>query len=250
MIDQGISVKVFELIKTFNQGKVIALDRINLNFSSGMLHGIIGPAGAGKTTLLRTLLNLMKIDSGKIEYYLNKKLVTFKDVMSKIAYMPQQQSLYADLTIKEHLKFFANLYGIDKETYQQKTKELLAVTRLGDFLNRPAKKLSGGMYKKLGLMCTLLRAPNLILLDEPTNGVDPISRREFWEILNDAIKQNITVIMTTAYMDEAERCTKVHLMEEGKLIGHGEPVKLLETEQVTNFDDFFIKRSTKPKSKT
>ena len=157
--------------------------------------------------------------------------------------MPQQQSLYADLSIEEHMMFFANLYGIDNKEYEKLSEHLYKITRLGKFKDRPAGKLSGGMYKKLGLMCTLLRSPKIILLDEPTNGVDPISRREFWEILHDTAGNNVLIIMTTAYMDEVERCGCVHLMEKGELLDSGEPQQLLAKEGVENFDQFFIKRA-------
>lgn len=239
----GISVKTDGIRRTFDNGKVLALDGVSLEFSAGSLHGIIGPAGAGKTTLIRIMLSLMEKDAGQVSYFDNGTPVEFSMVMPTAAYMPEQQSLYADLSIREHLRFFASMYGINKETYTSKTTELLDMTRLGKFLDRPAGKLSGGMYKKLGLMCALLRSPRIIFLDEPTNGVDPISRREFWEILNDAAKNNITVVMTTAYMDEAERCEHVHLMENGHVIDCGEPRTLLETEGVDSFDEFFIKRS-------
>lgn len=222
----------------------MALDDVSLDFEAGILHGVIGPAGAGKTTLIRLMLSLMKKDSGAILYFLNGTHVNFSKIMPSAAYMPEQHSLYADLSVREHLRFFASMYGIDKNTYTERSHKLLEVTRLGKFLDRPAGKLSGGMYKKLGIMCALLRSPQIIFLDEPTNGVDPISRREFWDILNDASKNNITVIMATAYMDEAERCEHVHLLENGKLIASGEPQALLTSESVNNFDEFFVKRAS------
>ncbi len=221
---------------------VIALDDVSMRFETGKLYGIIGPAGAGKTTLFRLILKLMKPNAGQIIYQLNNQFVSFKQMADRLAYMPQTQSLYADLSIEEHLKFFRDLYSIEPKVYQQKKEELLALTRLGQFLDRPAGKLSGGMYKKLGLMCALLRSPQVMLLDEPTNGVDPISRREFWEMLHTAVEQGILVIMTTAYMDEAERCGEVILMENGHVLGSGEPAALLKTEKVSNFDEFFLKR--------
>ena len=158
--------------------------------------------------------------------------------------MPQQQSLYADLSVEEHMKFFASLYGIDKKDYLSISENLYEITRLGKFKDRPAGKLSGGMYKKLGLMCTLLRSPKIILLDEPTNGVDPISRREFWDILNETAGKKVLIVMTTAYMDEVERCGCVHLMEKGILLGAGEPLHLLKSEGAENFDRFFINRAS------
>ncbi len=238
-----LAVTIQDLNKSFNQGEVLALNQVSLEFAGGMLHGIIGPAGAGKTTLLRLILQLLQPDSGSIRYLRDNQPIAYSQVSADIAYMPEQQSLYADLSIREHLEFFASMYSIDATTYQQKTVELLEMTRLDRFLDRPAGQLSGGMYKKLGLMCALLRSPRMILLDEPTNGVDPISRREFWNILNQAVQQQITVIMTTAYMDEAERCEQVHLMEEGVVIGTGEPTQLLEAAQVENFDLYFVQRA-------
>ena len=156
--------------------------------------------------------------------------------------MPQSQSLYADLSVDEHLDFFRRLYGIQDDEYKKKRTELLHMARLDKFLNRTAGNLSGGMYKKLGLICALLRSPRVMLLDEPTNGVDPISRREFWDLLHNAQQQGILVIMTTAYMDEAERCSSVVLMERGRVLGTGEPRELLRTSRSANFDEYFLKR--------
>lgn len=241
MNNTSTSIEIKNLTKTF--GSIKALDNISLHFSENIIHGIVGPAGAGKTTLLRIMLKLLKADSGSVTYLLNGNEIAFSDIRTDIAYMPQQQSLYADLSIEEHMIFFANLYGISNEEYAKLSEHLYQITRLGKFKDRPAGKLSGGMYKKLGLMCTLLRSPKIILLDEPTNGVDPISRREFWEILNDTAGNNVLIIMTTAYMDEVERCGCVHLMEKGELLDSGEPQQLLAKEGVENFDQFFIKRA-------
>jgi ABC-2 type transport system ATP-binding protein len=233
-------IKITCLGKSF--GNIQALNSVSLTFADGVLHGIIGPAGAGKTTLLRLMLSLLEKNSGEIKYFLDGKQIPFSEIRNDIAYMPQRQSLYADLSVEEHMEFFASMYGVDGKTYKSLLERLYAITRLEKFKDRPAGKLSGGMYKKLGLMCALLRSPRIILLDEPTNGVDPISRREFWTILNDAAVSNVLVIMTTAYMDEAERCGCVHLMEDGRVIAEGEPQLLLSNDAVENFDQFFIKR--------
>jgi ABC-2 type transport system ATP-binding protein len=158
--------------------------------------------------------------------------------------MPETQSLYNDLSVEEHMIFFKNMYEISDEEYEKKSKELLALTRLDKFKSRPAGKLSGGMYKKLGLICALLRSPKVILLDEPTNGVDPISRREFWELLYNLVQnEKITVLMATAYMDEAEQCTQVHLLEKGRVLAEGEPRALMEQFVVKNFDELFLKHA-------
>ena len=207
------------------------------------MHGLIGPEGAGKTTLLRILLGLLRPDQGRITYRDHEQAIQFEELRPSIAYMPQQQSLYPDLSVAEHLDFFRALYQIPHDIYQSRRAELLHITRLDKFEDRPAGKLSGGMYKKLGLMCALLRSPQVMLLDEPTNGVDPISRREFWDLLYRLADQKILIIITTAYMDEAERCARAHLIEAGRVIGEGEPRQLLLHEEVESFDALFIKRA-------
>jgi ABC-2 type transport system ATP-binding protein len=236
-----ISISVQGIIKVF--GKNPALDGITLSFSSGLMHGVIGPEGAGKTTLMRIILGLMKPSAGAVEFLRNGAAVDFEEVRPGFAYMPQTQSLYPDLSVNEHLDFFKELYGIPDDQYRQKREELLQITRLGEFVERPAGQLSGGMYKKLGLMCALLRSPAVMLLDEPTTGVDPISRRELWELLYRLLDQKILILVTTSYMDEAERCGRVHLLERGTLVASGEPRELLAKEGVKNFDELFLRRS-------
>lgn len=240
---EPISIHVQGVSKQFGNQK--ALSNLSIDFAAGVMHGLIGPEGAGKTTLMRILVDLLTPNSGKIEFKKNNTVVNFKDLRPHIAYMPQSQSLYPDLSIKEHLEFFRDLYGISKDVYTKLSTELLEITRLKPFLERPAGKLSGGMYKKLGLICALLRSPQVILLDEPTNGVDPISRREFWDLLYKLSDQKILIIVTTAYMDEAERCKEVHLIDHGQLLASGQPKALLKTENVKNFDELFIKGELK-----
>jgi len=234
-----ISIKVEHIKKKF--GPTIALNDVSLNFEAQKMHGIIGPEGAGKTTLMRIMLGLLKANEGKVQFFQNNQVLNFETLRSRITYMPQQQSLYPDLSIDEHLQFFAELYQIDPHTFAERRKELLEITRLKPFVDRSAGELSGGMYKKLGLMCALLRSPEILLLDEPTNGVDPISRREFWDLLYRLLDQNLLIIVTTAYMDEAERCSKVHLLEAGHLIAEGEPRELMMHEGVSSFDELFVK---------
>ena len=238
---QPISISVQGVQKNF--GPVEALKKINLEFVEGKMHGVIGPEGAGKTTLMRIILGLLKPVHGKVEFKKGGKIVEYEEVRPHLAYMPSSQSLYADLSIDEHLSFFKELYGIDNEDFEKRRENLLHITRLKKFVDRPAGKLSGGMYKKLGLMCALLRKPHAMLLDEPTNGVDPISRREFWELLYGLLDQKILILVTTAYMDEAERCSQVHLMEDGKLITSGSPIELLDAHGVKTFDELFLKHN-------
>lgn len=239
MIEQ-IDIHINNISKNFRA--IRALDDVSMEFRTGTLYGIIGPAGAGKTTMLRLMLGLMKMDDGDIKYAIDGIPTKFETIRHHVAYMPQSQSLYNDLSVDEHLDFFRRLYGIENTQYRQKKQELLHLARLDKFLDRPAGNLSGGMYKKLGLICALLRSPKIMLLDEPTNGVDPISRREFWNLLHASQQQGILIIMTTAYMDEAERCGNVVLMEGGHVLANGEPSELLAQTNVQNFDEFFIGR--------
>ncbi len=241
MQENRIGIEVLNIMKKLGPNQ--ALNGISTHFEEGLLHGLIGPEGAGKTTLLRTLLNLLTPDQGTINFTNNGKRIEYKNIKSRIAYMPQQQSLYADLSISEHLDFFRDLYQIPNDIYFKRREELLHITRLDKFIDRPAGKLSGGMYKKLGLMCALLQSPSAILLDEPTNGVDPISRREFWDLLYRLSKENILIIFATAYMDEAERCDRVHILSSGSLIAEGTPRGVLERENVANYDALFLQKA-------
>jgi len=236
----GRSIVAHNLHKKLGPNQALA--GLSASFGPGGIHGIIGPEGAGKTTLLRTLLGLLRPDEGRVEYRLGEAVEQLKALRSEIAYMPQSQSLYPDLSIEEHLEFFRDLFGVGEKEYTKRSRELLHITRLDQFRDRPAGKLSGGMYKKLGLMCSLLLSPAILLLDEPTNGVDPISRREFWELLYRLRSEGILVLVTTAYMDEAERCSTVHLVSRGKIIAEGEPATVLEVEKVKSFDELFLKK--------
>jgi ABC-2 type transport system ATP-binding protein len=157
--------------------------------------------------------------------------------------MPSRASLYPDLSIEEHLQFFKSLYRLPENLFREKREQLLSVTRLERFTQRKVGALSGGMYKKVGLMCALLQSPSVLLLDEPTNGVDPISRREFWELLYGLLDQHILIVIATAYMDEAERCSRVHLFDNGTLLHTGEPATLLRKEHAKTFDEIFLRLS-------
>lgn len=236
------SIRTEKLVKTF--GAVRALDGVSFDFSAGMLHGLIGSNGAGKTTLMRLAAGLLKPTSGTISHYSDGLPAEEGELKRVLAYMPQQASLYPDLSIEEHLEFFKELYRLDAGEFRRRSEELLEITRLGRFRDRRAGRLSGGMYKKLGLMCALLRSPSVLLLDEPTNGVDPISRREFWELLYGLAAERILIIVSTAYMDEAERCSRVHLLDEGRLLAAGEPRALLRERGAAGFEEIFIKETS------
>lgn len=237
----ALSIDVTDVHKKLGPNQ--ALGGVSANLESGGLYGIIGPDGAGKTTLLRTIMGLLNPDQGRVEFRRGSQPVSFEEARPSIAYMPQQQSLYPDLSIEEHLKFFRDLYQISPDVYATRHRRLLHLTRLDKFKDRPAGQLSGGMYKKLGLMCALLQTPSALLLDEPTNGVDPISRREFWDMLYELRSDGILIVIATAYMDEAERCGEVHLMEAGRIWTHGAPRVILEREKAKDFADLFVRRA-------
>jgi len=236
----GFSIRTEDLEKNF--GAVKALQGVSFDFTEGVLHGLIGSNGAGKTTTMRLLSGLLRPSSGSVDYFKDGRRTDFAELRPSLAYMPQQASLYPDLSIAEHMEFFRELYRLDAATYVRRSEELLEITRLDKFRERRAGQLSGGMYKKLGLICALLQSPSVLLLDEPTNGVDPISRREFWELLYGLAADRILVIVSTAYMDEAERCAKVHLLDAGILLASGEPRAVLKQTGAASFEEIFIKQ--------
>lgn len=217
-------VSVNNLKKSF--GKVEAVSGCSFEINSGEIFGLIGPDGAGKTTTLRILAGIMHQDSGEctvLGYGLPKESEGAKEQMG---YMPQKFSLYTDLTVQENMEFFADIFSIDRITLAKRLEPLLKMTRLEPFKDRLAGNLSGGMKQKLALMCTLIHRPKLLILDEPTTGVDPVSRREFWEILQEIRNEGVTLIVSTPYMDEAEWCSRVGLMYAGKFLMSGSPVEL------------------------
>jgi ABC-2 type transport system ATP-binding protein len=194
--------------------------------SEGQIFGLVGPDGAGKTTTLRMLASLIEPTGGWARvagHDVSKEPEAVKD---SIGYMAQRFGLYGDLTVDENLAFYADLFGVPVPVRAALLPDLLRMTRMEPFRDRQAKKLSGGMKQKLALMCTLIHRPKILFLDEPTTGVDPLSRRDFWTILYQLVKDGITVLVTTAYLDEAERCDQVALMDRGKLIRCDAPAKL------------------------
>lgn len=236
-----VGIRIDNLSKSF--GPVEALKDVSLRFAEGGLHGLIGSDGAGKTTLMRLALSLLDADAGSSSFTENGRKVELKAIRDSISYMPARQSLYPDLSVAEHLAFFRDIYMISDDEFAKSRERLLKITRLDRFEERKAGELSGGMYKKLGLMCALLQRPKALLLDEPTNGVDPISRREFWELLYDLAQEHILIVISTAYMDEAERCHEVHLLDDGRVLASGEPRRLLAEAKVRSFDEFYLTRT-------
>jgi ABC-2 type transport system ATP-binding protein len=209
------------------------VDRLDLAISPGEMFGLVGPDGAGKTTTLRLLCGLLDPTDGAAmvaAYDVGRQLDSVKD---RIGYMAQRFGLYVDLTVDENMEFYADLFGITDSERATLIPTLLHMTRMEAFRKRGAGKLSGGMKQKLALMCALLHHPQILFLDEPTNGVDPVSRRDFWAILYRLVKDGMTVLITTAYLDEAERCNRVGLMHEGRLIRCDAPDRLkTEVEEI------------------
>ncbi len=212
------------LVKRFAGAE--ALRDLSFSVAHGELFGLVGPDGAGKTTIIRALAGLLVPDQGTARV-LGQDPRAGGEVREALGLMPQQYSLYRDLTVAENLRFFSRLYALPTDLYRQRTQRLLALTRLDRFTGRRADALSGGMYKKLALACALLHEPRVLLLDEPTNGVDPVSRRELWELLAELVEGGMTVLVSTPYMDEAERCGRVALVHRGRLLLEGEPGALL-----------------------
>jgi len=202
-----------------------AVDHLNLEIPRGEIFGLVGPDGAGKTTTLRVLCGLLDPSEGQAWVAGHDVARDPQAVKDCIGYMAQRFGLYVDLTVDENMEFYADLFGISVAERQRLLPDLLRMTRMEPFRNRQAGKLSGGMKQKLGLMCTLLHRPEILFLDEPSNGVDPVSRRDFWAILYQLVKDGITVLVTTAYLDEAERCNRVGLMYQGRLIQCDAPEK-------------------------
>ncbi|WP_242355984.1 MULTISPECIES: ABC transporter ATP-binding protein [Anaeromyxobacter] len=206
-------------------GEVTALDGLSFEVGRGELYGLVGPDGAGKTTAIRALAGLIRLDGGEA-----RVLGLAADdhaVRERVGLMPQQFSLYRDLSVGENLRFFSRVFVLPREVYRRRAERLLEITRLAPFLDRRADALSGGMYKKLALACALLHEPEVLLLDEPTNGVDPVSRRELWALLHEFVHGGMTVLVSTPYMDEAERCGRVGLMNRGRLLLEGAPPALI-----------------------
>jgi ABC-2 type transport system ATP-binding protein len=207
-------------------GEVEALAGMTFAVEAGELYGLVGPDGAGKTTAIRALAGLIDLDGGEARV-LDMDARSGGAVREALGLLPQQYSLYRDLTVWENLTFFSRLYVLPRDVFRRRAERLLAITRLDRFLDRRADQLSGGMYKKLALAAALLHEPKVLLLDEPTNGVDPVSRRELWALLHEFVQGGMAVLVSTPYMDEAERCDRVGLAFRGRLLLEGEPGALL-----------------------
>ncbi len=220
MSDQNLTVSVENLRKTFkgpDGAEIAAIDGISMSVRAGELTALVGPDGAGKTTLMRMMAGLLKPDAGSLSVLGIDVAADPQSVQNRISYMPQRFGLYEDLSVQENLDLYADLHGVPQGERKERFSRMLEMTDMARFTERPAGKLSGGMKQKLGLACTLVRSPDLLLLDEPSVGVDPLSRRDLWKIVQQLIDdEKLSVIVSTAYMDEAERCAQVFVMNKGR----------------------------------
>ena len=217
------ATELSNLTKCF--GTLTAVDGLTLNIPKGELFGLVGSDGAGKTTTLRMLTGVLDADSGEATV-LGCLCHDLEPVRSHIGYMSQRFGLYPDLTVMENIRFHADIFGVPKEEWTTRAERLLAMSGLAPFVKRRSGALSGGMKQKLGLCCALIHTPTVLFLDEPTNGVDPVSRRDFWRILNTLLEEGVTIVVATAYLDEAERCHRVGLLHHGKLLACDTPHNL------------------------
>jgi ABC-2 type transport system ATP-binding protein len=232
-------IQTFDLTKRF--AALTAVDHLNLSIARGEIFGLVGPDGAGKTTTVRMLCGLMDPTEGSATVAGHDVARQSQSVKDQIGYMAQRFGLYTDLTVRENMHFYADLFGVTGAERDRLSTQLLRMTRMDPFTNRQAGRLSGGMKQKLALMCTLLHHPQILFLDEPTNGVDPVSRRDFWAILYQLLHDGITIFMTTAYLDEAERCNRVGLMHKGKLIRCETPEEMKRATQTATLEGAFVK---------
>lgn len=215
-------------------GTVEALRGVTFNVNAGEMFGLIGPDGAGKTTAIRAMCGLLHIDEGRIQVLGGDPVKDHQRVTAGVGYLSQRFSLYGDLSIDENIAFFAEIHGV--RDYGERRNRLLDMTQLTKFRDRLADQLSGGMKQKLALACTLVHEPQVIVLDEPTTGVDPVSRREFWKLLSQFLAQGITIVMSTPYLDEAERCTRIALLHEGRVLALDQPNRLRTSLSGTLFE--------------
>src|SRR5574340_636010 len=215
------AIETESLTKRF--GSFSAVDGLNLTVGEGEIFGLVGPDGAGKTTTMRLLTSIMEPTSGDAWVAGHHVVTDAEAVKEDIGYMSQRFGLYPDLTVMENIEFYADIYGVPKKLRPERIERLLAFSNMTPFKKRQAGRLSGGMKQKLGLACALIHTPKVLFLDEPTNGVDPVSRRDFWRILYQLMRDKVTIFVSTAYLDEAERSSRIGLIHKGKLLALGTP---------------------------
>jgi ABC-2 type transport system ATP-binding protein len=220
------SIQTANLTKIF--GSVTAVNRLNFEVKSGEIYGLVGPDASGKTTTLRMLCGILSPDGGEAKVAGCDIRQERESLKEKVGYLPQRFGLYGDLTVLENIDFYADLYEVSRRRRMERIERLLQFANLEPFGKRKAQDLSGGMKQKLGLICALIHTPQILFLDEPTTGVDPLSRRDFWLILNDLLKEGVTILFSTSYLDEAERCNRIGLIYQGELLVSDTPSNVKE----------------------
>ncbi len=233
-----ITIKAEKLTRKF--GSNIAVNDLDLEIEEGEIFGLVGPDGAGKTTTMRLLTGILEPTAGDAWINQHHIVKDSEKLKEDIAYMSQRFGLYGDLTVIENINFYADIYCVPQKERAGKTKQLLDFSNLTPFINRLAGNLSGGMKQKLGLACALIHTPKVLFLDEPTNGVDPVSRRDFWQILYQLLKEKVTIFYSTAYLDEAERCRRVGLIHKGKLMKCDFPSEIKKERNAKTLEEAFI----------
>jgi ABC-2 type transport system ATP-binding protein len=224
MSEQINAIEVRELSKSFPG--ILAVDKLSFSVKQAEIFGLVGPDGAGKTTTMRMLAGVLAPDTGNAMVAGFDIVNAPESAKHRISYMPQRFGLYEELSVDENIRFYADLFGVKRPEREKREAQLLEAAGMNEFRKRLAGKLSGGMKQKLGLVCALIHTPDVILLDEPTNGVDPVSRRDFWRILYTLLDQGVTILTTTSYLDEAERCHRIALLHEGRMLFCDTPARL------------------------
>lgn len=231
-------IKVSSLTKKF--GNVTAVNNVSFEVEQGQILGLVGPDGAGKTTTIRLLIGILQPTSGQAWVYDKDITLQSEELKENIAYMPQRFGLYNDLTVIENINFYADIYDVPPKQRAARIKRLFEFSGLQAFQGKLAGNLSGGMKQKLGLVCVLIHTPKVLFLDEPTNGVDPVSRRDFWKILHELLKEKVTILLSTSYLDEAERCDIVGLIHKGSLLRCDSPSNIKKHTGSDTMEQAFI----------
>jgi ABC-2 type transport system ATP-binding protein len=237
-------VEIHDLTKSF--GKFTAVDTLNLTIYKGEIYGLLGPNGSGKTTIIKLLCGLLQPTAGNVKIFGNT--LPNKSIMNQIGYMPQDTAIYLDNTVHENLFFFGGIYGMTREHLEKKEQEMLEFVNLHDWRDSLISRLSGGMKHRVSLACALIHEPTLVFLDEPTVGVDPELRATFWRYFESLVKKGITVIITTHYMDEANHCSRVGLLRQGRLIAEGRPSDLKKNTGADSLEDAYLILAERKKS--
>jgi ABC-2 type transport system ATP-binding protein len=235
-LKQSYVIETKNLTKKF--GAFTALSDLNLRIESGVIHGLLGPNGAGKTTAIKILCGLLRASSG--DAYIFGKKVPDRSILPQIGYMPQETALYLDLSVYHNLALYGELYGMSRSKIAEREKELLKFIALEKWRNEPVSNLSGGMKHRVSLACSMIHEPKLLFLDEPTVGVDPELRASFWQYFNALKQKDITIVLTTHYMDEAQHCDKIGLLRLGKLIAEGTPGEITRQTNTTSLEEAFL----------